>query len=295
MNKQNFTSNERFPLSTQSLSFMQEMIDAAAGLARIGGDNYILSGCVTTGGNVTPGVIVINGEIMPFEGGGATSTITIIETLESIFANGLTFDNVRVKRYAKFATGTGENYINWSLFKPLQTNEQLEKAKATVKYVDDEITRIQEKCVPAGMIAMWSGAINNLPAGWQLCDNSLIPGTSRRTPDLMGRFIVGYNNDDANYNTIGKTGGAKTVSLKTAEMPIHSHSFKNYYHAEKSGYTAPGGNLSEILAGEHTGSKSTDDDNRKFFYINSTTDSSGLGIAHENRPPYYVLAYIIKL
>ncbi|MCX5905264.1 MAG: hypothetical protein NTV89_17740, partial [Proteobacteria bacterium] len=39
--------------------------------------------------------------------------------------------------------------------------------------------------VPQGAIMMWSGAINQIPAGWALCN-----GTNG-TPDLRDRFIVG--------------------------------------------------------------------------------------------------------
>lgn len=195
MNKQNFESENSFPLSTKALTFMQDMVMASAQLAHIGGDNYILSGCETSGNNVAPGIIVINGEVMPFEGGAKVRTITIIETTESIIANGLPFDNIRVTRKAKFATGTGANYYPWANFKPLQTNKQLEELKATVKYVDDEIRKIQ--AVPTGVIVMWSGAVSNIPKGWQLCDYSIIPGTNKRTPDLRGRFIVGYSKDES--------------------------------------------------------------------------------------------------
>ncbi len=38
-----------------------------------------------------------------------------------------------------------------------------------------------------GMITMWSGDITKIPPGWALCD-----GTNG-TPDLRGRFVLGYN------------------------------------------------------------------------------------------------------
>ena len=109
MDRQNFEAKDRFPLSTQALTFMQDMVMATARLALIGGDNYILSGCVTTGNNVSDGIIVINGEVMPFKGGAMAGTITIIEETIPVSANGLTFEQARVKRYAKFASGKGEN------------------------------------------------------------------------------------------------------------------------------------------------------------------------------------------
>lgn len=292
MNKQNFESENSFPLSTKALTFMQDMVMASAQLAQIGGDNYILSGCETSGNNVAPGIIVINGEVMPFEGGAKVRTITIIETPESIIANGLPFDNIRVTRKAKFATGTGANYYPWANFKPLKTNKQLEELKATVKYVDDEIRKIQ--AVPTGVIVMWSGAVSNIPKGWQLCDYSIIPGTNKRTPDLRGRFIVGYSKDESDYGLIGKTGGKKSVTLSKDELPSHSHSFKNYFYSEKD-RSAVGGDGYDQFSKNIIGSNDTDEDNNRLYYMNSTTNSTGSGNAFDNRPPYYVLAYIIKI
>lgn len=41
--------------------------------------------------------------------------------------------------------------------------------------------------IPAGIIAMWSGTLASIPAGWILCD-----GTNG-TPDLRDRFIMGWS------------------------------------------------------------------------------------------------------
>lgn len=56
--------------------------------------------------------------------------------------------------------------------------------------------------VPLGMIAMWGGAVSQIPAGWALCD-----GTGD-TPDLRDRFIVGadVNMGDGSFN-VGNNGG----------------------------------------------------------------------------------------
>jgi len=51
-----------------------------------------------------------------------------------------------------------------------------------------------------GMIKVWSGAIGDIPAGWQLCN-----GTNG-TPDLRDRFLVGAGSTYA----VGATGGATT-------------------------------------------------------------------------------------
>lgn len=297
MNKQNFEARDRFPLSTQALSFMQDMIMATAQLALIGGDNYILSGCTITGDNVSDGVIVINGEVMPFKGGAKVNTITIVEEPIQVSANGLTFENARVKRYAKFASGTGANYYPWSIFQPLPTNEQLEKAKATVEYVDQEIAKIQAGNIPTGVIVMWGGREADIPTGWCLCDGrTLSDGT--RVPDLKGRFIVGYNPTiDSGYSSIGagtKKADQYKVTLTKKEMPSHNHGIGNKDGSVNAG--APG------LARKSNGKTSNTSDHcdpspnePDILTPPSAIPYEGDGMPFDIRPPYYVLAFIIKV
>lgn len=280
MDKQNFESKDRFPLSTQSLSFMQDMIMASAQLALIGGDNYILSGCTVSGNNVSDGTIVINGEVMPFKGGTSVETITILEETIPVSANGLTFENARVRRYARFATGTGANYYPWANFKPLQTNKQLEEAKATVKYVDDAIAGIQAGSIPTGVIVMWSGSEASIPQGWVLCDGrEIAPRVS--VPNLSGKFIVGFNRVDKDYDSIGKVGGAKAVALGITEVPEHQHTV-----GIKEDGRGGGGNYFAVDYNAGSTQVTTSP---------SGGNANGKADAHENRPPYYVLAFIIKI
>lgn len=47
---------------------------------------------------------------------------------------------------------------------------------------------------PIGTIVMWSGSISDIPNGWAICD-----GTSN-TPDLRGKFVIGYDIRDPSFN-----------------------------------------------------------------------------------------------
>jgi microcystin-dependent protein len=69
--------------------------------------------------------------------------------------------------------------------------------------------------VPSGVILLWSGAANAIPAGWKLCD-----GTNG-TPDLRGRFIIGAGGSYA----VGASGGNASMTLNTSHIPSHSHDF----------------------------------------------------------------------
>lgn len=117
---------------------------------------------------------------------------------------------------------------------------------------------------PAGIIVMWSGSIVSIPAGWFLCNGA------NGTPDLRDKFIVGAGSTYA----VAATGGEATHTLITAEMPAHVH----------SGAASMGSQHSFSAGSPHETS----------LVSNVNTGSTGGGGAHENRPPYYSLAYIQK-
>ncbi len=152
-----------------------------------------------------------------------------------------------------------------------------------------------------GMIMMWSGAINEIPTGWALCNG--VGGT----PNLSGKFIVGYSAGDSDYNTIGNDGGEKTVRLTTSQMPSHTHSgstnsrgkhfhgfpaddqlqsFTSRYSNELLRYDA----RSVLNAGDARRLRTTE--NGDHTHSLNITNAGG-GQPHENRPPYYTLAFIV--
>lgn len=146
-----------------------------------------------------------------------------------------------------------------------EINNLLDKANASasIQYVEQALST----GLCAGMILMWSGSIDAVPQGWALCD-----GTNG-TPNLIDRFIVGAG---SKYQ-IGDIGGSDSVTLQTSQIPEHSHTI--------------GGSTGSVQNGDSS-SKSFI---TKFSSGNNETSTVGGGKAHENRPPYYALAYIIKL
>lgn len=138
--------------------------------------------------------------------------------------------------------------------------------------------------IPLGGIIMWSGA--NVPDGWALCDGRTVNGY--KTPDLRDRFIVGSG---GKYK-IGDTGGQESVTLTADRMPKHTHSFKDYYFAEGDDR---GVSYFTHWGDKKVGSNATDKDNDHLFFVDNSTDSAGQGQAHENRPPYYALAFIMRV
>ena len=195
--------------------------------------------------------------MMPLQG-QPNAYIQVVEEYDTIQADGMTFENARVRRTANYVgDDTGEGCYAASLFRELTTIEEM-----------------TPHLMPKGAIVMWSGKISEIPTGWKICDGN------NDTPNLSGRFIVGYNPNEKDYNTIGNFGGEKETWL-TAEqsgLPEHTHTV-----------TGPFG---------ETGEKGIKGANYWLGYPKSFTTSEAKRDAakpHENRPPYYVLAYIMKI
>ena len=110
---------------------------------------------------------------------------------------------------------------------------------------------------PTGMILLWAGSIVDIPAGYVLCDGN------NGTPDLRDRFIVGAGSSYA----VNDSGGALN----------HNHAFTGNGHTHTipvGGAIGPGANFNNVTSPSPA---------------TGTTDNT----AH--LPPYYALAYIMKL
>lgn len=147
-----------------------------------------------------------------------------------------------------------------------------------------------------GMVVMWSGAIGSIPSGFALCNGTGSLSNGSLIPDLSGRFIVGYSATDPDYNKITNIGGLKTNVLTAAQNGPHIHAINDPGHAHNvvQGTDSKGGSAGTpvISTGNVFGFNTTVTSNS---VTNITIQSSGTAAPIENRPPYYVLAYIIKL
>lgn len=129
---------------------------------------------------------------------------------------------------------------------------------------------LNSSTVPVGGIIMYSGLVGDLPTNWNLCD-----GTSG-TPDLRGRFVVGA---EGTYSQ-GDTGGADSVTLGATQLPDHNHIVPGQVGTSSLDHSDDG-----RFAGSAGGAGQ----------FNILAPQSGVnGQAHENRPPYYALAFIMR-
>lgn len=192
---------------------------------------------------------------------------------------------------------------------------------AIIRQVSDAAAAALTAALPAGIIAIWSGTIASIPAGWQLAD-----GTNG-TVDLRDKFVFGAGPVTA----VGTSGGAKTVTLSAAQMPVHNHGVNDPTHGHTlfdpghtHGVNDPGhkhGSGNGLAFASNGGSGGIGSGTNANGFFNETDqrgtgislNSSGVGLvinggitgisiqnagsgaAHENMPPYYALAFIQKV
>lgn len=136
--------------------------------------------------------------------------------------------------------------------------------------------------IPAGFIGMWSGSA--IPAGWALCDGR------NGTPDLRDKFVVGAG---GNY-TVGATGGETSASisgntgettLTVDQMPRHRHiSGTKGYGSGEQFYEIINNGPFPVKGPIFTG-----------FEGGNQSHSHSLSASVSTLPPYYSLAYIMKV
>jgi len=147
---------------------------------------------------------------------------------------------------------------------------------------DMDVVRVQ----PLDTIQMWSGALADIPQGWFLCDGA------NGTPNLIDKFLLGSSVGVEP----GTLGGEKNHTLTIAETPAHTHGtfgtgggFHSHLVTNEPDYRnriaqvdargSPGGGGQAVIAGWVV--------KAGLWSIGGTGGSS-----HENRPPYFELAYI---
>ena len=183
----------------------------------------------------------------------------------------------------------------------------MSQTKATL--LGDAFSTGASGSIPVGGIILWSGTIANIAnlSGWELCD-----GTNG-TPDLRDRFVLGAHSDGANAGYPNEQPGASDGSAD-ATLPSHTHgggtltaadhrhiypgddhlAFANNYagwSAEYSGDTFPMdadsqyGGSSRMWYTTYSGALS----------VSGSTGSEGESATNANLPPYYALAYIMRV
>jgi len=138
-----------------------------------------------------------------------------------------------------------------------------------------------------GMIILWSGSIASIPSGWALCNGS------NGTPDLRNRFVVGAGSTYA-VDSTGGSADAIVVShthtaTSTVTDPEHAHGILGYNGTVSGGPFVAFAQITTPIQTQGTQSASTG------ITVATTNASTGSSGTNANLPPYYALAYIMKL
>lgn len=210
---------------------------------------------------------------------------------------------------------------------PSNQNIKEKPCRVNVYYGDESIPRAtlsfnrysvsqNESSIPKGTILPWYGKSSDIPDGFALCDGT------KGTPDLRNRFLVGAG---SNY-ALGDTGGEDQVTLTGTQIGNHYHYYTRYGYPVgfyKIGWRGsfslinypahfPAGNiLAMYMGGDNSDSSdgiveygsnfkaivqgSQNSSIQPSPFITSLAVGTAAQEAHENRPPYYALYYIMKL
>lgn len=160
--------------------------------------------------------------------------------------------------------------------------------------------------LPIGSITAYGK--ETAPANWLICDGSEVNrttysdlfkiigtkygegdgSTTFNLPNLKGRVPVGLDSSDTDFDTIGKIGGEKEVTLTIDKIPEHQHGEYIEYGGIKQPYTLEsGGGTSK--SGYFLNAKTT-----VYSGPQVLTEKTGGGQSHNNLQPYEVNNFIIK-
>ena len=352
MNTQHFTTNDnqKFPLSTEALAFMQEQIKLAYGLTDLAGANIIVREPTAS----KEGLVIFDGELLPLTGtrptgiAALTAAISIAEHTETMSVEGKFEGNVRTTRIASYTNGiriglraTGQQRKLLSEFTTLKS----------ISTLMAELDEAKQHVMPKGSVIAWSGTCDcdHVPYGFIPCGGFFGGSASQFAPNgagtiekakweakyaalnisvttkaVSGASIVGVRIASCNGVTIpdltdrfivqagmsyqeGNTGGANTVTLTEGQMPKHTHGrgtldSEGSFRVVDQGVTSVSGSFSNG-GSFNTGIRGGGDSdtwgrvkNYKWSSgIKGALAETGRSQAHENRPPYYALCYLIKV
>lgn len=184
---------------------------------------------------------------------------------------------------------------NWEQFGELTPQETAEACQTILfEYLDSDACMI-------GLIMPFAGTTP--PPACLLCDGgtylredwprlyahfeaqmpgAIIDPDQFSTPDLRNRFIAGAGNDYA----LGLNAGTNTVALTEAQMPIHSHTDAGHSHIIHSHIPTLALEPGEVPVSSPGFGEAT-------AVANANIQPAGGGEAHENRPPFTALTYVI--
>lgn len=157
-------------------------------------------------------------------------------------------------------------------------------------HVSDLLTSI----LPVGSVIWFKGADNEIPPGWKMCTGQA--GTN----DWRDRFVIGaggaYDVGDtlgpATWNGTITPTGTVTIGnhvLTTAELPVHTHTYTEYFPNNVGSQGGAGNDAVRSLASRSSAINMQSEGDGPHGHTGSTASINAI----DPRPLYYAL-YLIK-
>ncbi len=323
MNTQSFINDgQKFPLSTESLNFIQEQIKLVYGLTDLAGANVIIKDSTST----KDGLVIFDGELLPLKG-THNAYISLVQSKETLSIGDFS-ENVRTLRVAVYGNRPDSSAIRnvpSSSFSGIKN----------ILTLMDELKEAKKHHMPKGSIIDWYGECRaaNIPYGFVPCgwfgvdlsmdgihselqawkskypNNITIQQTysdGRRLyisvcngvaiPNLTDRFIV----QAGHSYSLGAADGEARHKLSINEIPAHRHiystderpesdtTYAGMGPVERQNYGSDGTGAGSRLYTSYAGGQGGQ--NGKVGSLSSLEATP-----HNNLPPYYALYKLIKV